>query len=240
MSFASRAVLWKTGAAVLAGCCLAAVTSGASSMATAKAAATGTPPPVDHQLRYAATGLFKVPTTGVQLFDQFNPNGFVPKINPHASSLCNPVVKTLPNKQAFKVANPRAHLVCFPMSAENAQPAPSVVVANQFGTATVQPGKPDRFCVPSWKSLTGPLHRTPNTPPNLNHFTCYPITVTSGAYKPPTGIMLRDEFASANVKVTVNPVPKELCLPAKKTITTNAGTKSYPWSTRPCTYCASR
>ena len=85
-----------------------------------------------------------------------------------------------------------------------------------------------RPCVPSWKSLTGPLHKTPNTPPNLNHFTCYPVTVTSGAYKPPTGILLRDEFASANVKVTVNPVPKVLCLPAKKTITTNAGTKSYP------------
>jgi hypothetical protein len=30
------------------------------------------------------------------------------------------------------------------------------------------------------------------------------------------------------VKVTVNPVPRQLCLPAKKTITTKAGVKSYP------------
>ncbi len=227
MSVRSR-IPWKTGVAILAGCCVAVAISGASALATAKASVTATAPSVDHQLCYVATGTFKVPTTGVELFDQFNPNGFTPKIDPHAATLCNPVVKTLPTKQVFKPRYPGAHLVCFPMSAENAQPAPSVIVANQFGQATVQPGKPNGLCVPSWKSLTGPLHRTPNTPPNLNHFTCYPITVTSGAYKPPTGILLRDEFASANVKVTVNPVPKELCLPAKKTVTTKAGTKSYP------------
>ena len=227
MSVRSRAIPWKPGVAILAGCCLAAVISGASAMATTRAA-TATAPPVDHQLCYAAAGLFKVPTTGVQLFDQFNPNGFAPKIDPHANLLCNPVRKTLPTKQVFKVTNPRAHLVCFPMTAANAQPAPRVIVANQFGQATLKPGKPNRLCVPSWKSLTGPLHKTPNTPPNLNHFTCYPVSVVSGAYKPPTGILLRDEFASANVKVTVNPVPRVLCLPAKKTITTKAGTKSYP------------
>jgi hypothetical protein len=197
-------------------------------MATTKASAATKAPPVDHQLCYVATGTFKVPATGVQLFDQFNPNGFTPKIDTHAATLCNPVRKTLPNKQVFKVTNPAAHLVCFPMSAENAQPAPSVIVANQFGKATLQPGKPNGLCVPSWKSLTGPPNKTPNTPPNLNHFTCYPVTVTSGAYKPPAGILLRDEFASANVKVTVDPSPRELCLPAKKTITTSAQKKSYP------------
>jgi hypothetical protein len=227
VSVRSRAIPWKTGVAILAGCCLAAVVSGASAMPTARAA-TATAPPVDHQLCYAASGLFKVPTTGVQLFDQFNPNGFTPKITPHANVLCNPVMKTLPTKQVFKVTNPRAHLVCFPMSAENAQPAPSVVVSNQFGTATVKPGKPNGFCVPSWKSLTGPLHKKVNTPPNLNHFTCYPVTLASGAYTPPAGILLRDEFAKKNVKVTVNPVPSLLCLPAKKVITTTAGTKTYP------------
>ena len=227
MSVRSHAIPWKTAVAILAGCCLAAVIGGASAMATTRTA-TATAPPVDHQLCYAATGLFKVPTTGVKLFDQFNPNGFAPKIDPHANLLCNPVTKTLPTKQVFKVTNPRAHLVCFPMTAANAQPAPRVIVANQFGQATLKPGQPNRLCVPSWKSLTGPLHKTPNTPPNLNHFTCYPVSVVSGAYKPPTGILLRDEFASTNVKVTVNPVPRMLCLPAKKTITTKAGTKSYP------------
>jgi hypothetical protein len=228
VSVVSRGVPWKTGMAILAGCCLAAVISGASSMATAKAAVTRTPPPVDHQLCYAAAGLFKVPTRGVHLFDQFNPNGFVPTINPHATTLCNPVMKTLPNKHVFKITRPRAHLVCFPMSAENAQRAPRVVVANQFGTATVQPGKPNRLCVPSWKSLTGPPHMKANTPPGLNHFTCYPVRLAGGAYKAPAGILLRDEFSSKNVRVAVNPVPRQLCLPATKTITTKAGTKSYP------------
>ena len=163
------------------------------------------------------------------LYDQFNPNGFAPKISTKATSLCNPVIKTIvKTKQVFKVTNPRAHLVCFPMTAPNAQPAPRVVVANQFGAATLQPGKPTGLCVPSWKSLAGPLHQKQNTPPGLNHFTCYPVKVTSGAYKPPAGILLRDEFAKANVKVVVNPVPRTLCLPAKKTITTKAGVKTYP------------
>jgi hypothetical protein len=198
-------------------------------MATAKASATATAPPVDHQLCYAAVGVFKVPTAGVALYDQFNPNGFAPKISAKATSLCNPVIKTIvKTKQVFKVTNPRAHLVCYPMTAPNAQPAPRVVVANQFGQATLQPGKPTGLCVPSWKSLTGPLHQKHNTPPGLNHFTCYPVKVTSGAYKPPAGILLRDEFAKGNVKVVVNPVPRTLCLPAKKTITTPAGVKSYP------------
>ena len=166
MSILSRAIPWKIGVAILAGCCLAAVIlSGASAMATAKASATATAPPVDHQLCYAAAGVFKVPTTGVGLYDQFNPNGFKPKISPKATSLCNPVIKTIvKTKQVFKVTNPRAHLVCFPMTAENAQPSPTVVVANQFGIATLQPGKPTGLCVPSWKSLTGPLHHEAEHP----------------------------------------------------------------------------
>ena len=73
------------------------------------------------------------------------------------------------------------------------------------------------LCLPSWKSLTGPPHHKAPQPPRLNHFTCYPVKVASGAYHPPA-VMLKDEFASKPVSATVNPVPVELCLPTEKIV----------------------
>ena len=148
------------GVAILGGCCLAAVLiSGASASGTATASVTAGAPgrssavlrrlPVSSRCRRTAWGstTSSTPTASRQRSTQ------------RPTSLCNPVMKTIvKTKQVFKITNPRAHLVCFPMTAPNAQPAPTVVVANQFGTATLQPGKPTGLCVPSWKSLTGPLH----------------------------------------------------------------------------------
>jgi hypothetical protein len=173
------------------------------------------PPPVDHQLCYnaSATG-FKIPT-GIVLKNQFSPNGFTPTV----TSLvwhCNPVQKTLPNGMVFPITNPNAHLACFHLTAPT-QPTPMVKVTNQFGSATLQPGQPNMLCLPSWKSLTGPPNMTPNQPPGLNHFTCYPVAVVSGAYTPPP-VKLLDEFTTTNVPATVNPVPTELCLPTEKMV----------------------
>jgi hypothetical protein len=91
------------------------------------------------------------------------------------------------------------------------------VVTNQFGSAELQPSQPNLLCVPSWKSLTGPPGQTPNTPPGLNHFTCYPVKVVSGHYAPPA-VLLQDEFATKPVPAKVNPVPVELCLPTEKIV----------------------
>jgi hypothetical protein len=206
----------------------AVVVLGAGGMAAGVAAASASPvaraphvakapPPVDHQLCYTATGThFRIPA-GVRLIDQFSPNGFVPRISPTVPVHCNPVKKILPTGQVFPITNPNAHLACFGIIPATPQPTPTVVVTNQFGSARLIPGQPNILCVPSWKSLTGPPGKTPNTPPGLNHFTCYPVRVASGAYHPPP-LMLQDEFARAPVPATVNPVPVELCLPTEKIV----------------------
>jgi hypothetical protein len=171
------------------------------------------PPPVDHQLCYnASSSQFTIPP-GIRLINQFSPNGFVPVITPTVTVHCNPVEKTV-SSGVYPITNPDAHLACYPISTSG-QPTPTVVVTNQFGSATLQPSQPNLLCVPSWKSLTGPPGQSPPTPPNLNHFTCYPVTVTSGSYSPPP-VLLQDEFASSPVSVSVSPVPQELCLPTEK------------------------
>jgi hypothetical protein len=170
-------------------------------------------PPVDHQLCYNASGSqFQIPT-GVRLINQFSPNGFVPVITPTVVVHCNPVQK-IANGVVYPITNPNGHLACFPIT-ESIQPTPTVVVTNQFGSATLVPSQPNLLCVPSWKSLTGPPGQSPPTPPNLSHFTCYPVKVASGAYNPPP-VQLQDEFASSPVPATVSPIPQELCLPTEK------------------------
>jgi plastocyanin len=182
------------------------------------------PPPVDHQLCYAAAGTFKVPT-GVRLVNQFSPNGFVPKISATATFHCNPVIKTVPTG-VFKKTNPAAHLACLPITPPTPLPTHKVVVTNQFGHATLTTSQPNLLCLPSWTGTTSALNKQPTTPPGLNHFTCYPVALVAGggSYKIPTSVKLRDQFAATTVKVTVNPVPKELCLPTQKIV----GAKTYP------------
>jgi hypothetical protein len=222
-----RATAWKTGLVVLSGCCLAVVI-----VAGASATATGAPP-VDHQLCYSASGTFNVPK-GVALIDQFSPNGFVPTISNNAVLHCNPVIKTVKTAsgqtRVFKVTNPAAHLACFGIASEAQQPTPKVTVTNQFGTALLQPKQPNLLCVPSWKSLTGPPDKKPTTPPNLSHFTCYPVAVLKGGYRPPAAIALRDEFAGKPVSVKVGRVPQELCLPTEKVVpnAVGGGVQDYP------------
>jgi hypothetical protein len=174
------------------------------------------PPPVDHQLCYTASASgFTIPTP-VTLKNQFSPNGFVPTIGGLAFH-CNPVQKTVPSGQVFPITNPNAHLACFRIAVTSTQPTPTVRVTNQFGSAILVPSQPNLLCLPSWKSLTGPPNMTVNQPPGLNHFTCYPVKVQSGAYTPPP-VMLQDEFASTPVPAQVNPVPAELCLPTEKIV----------------------
>jgi hypothetical protein len=195
-------------------------TATAGTAATPHKARIAQPPPVDHQLCYNASGQFAIPG-GIRLINQFSPNGFIPSISPVLAVHCNPVVKILPSGQVFPITNPNAHLGCFPLAVTSPQPTPVVVVTNQFGSATLVPGQPNFLCVPSWKSLTGPPNQTPPTPPGLNHFTCYPVTVRSGAYIPPP-VMLMDEFTHVPVSAQVSPVPQELCLPTEKILPTGA------------------
>jgi len=198
---------------------IAAGTAAAETAASPHMARNAQPPPVDHQLCYnSASSQFTIPP-GVRLINQFSPNGFIPAINPVVIVHCNPVQKTLPSGQVFPITNPFAHLACFPIAVASPVPTPTVVVTNQFGSATLVPAQPNLLCVPSWKSLTGPPGMTPTTPPGLNHFTCYPVRVISGGYHPPP-LRLADEFAPNGVPATVSPIPSELCLPTEKILPT--------------------
>lgn len=202
--------------AVLAAAVVVVTASGTvAGAAAASSASPAAPPPVDHQLCYTASATgFKIPP-GVVLKNQFSPNGFTPTITSMVLH-CNPVQKTLPNGMVFPITNPNAHLACFTITAAT-QPTPMVIVTNQFGSATLLPSQPNLLCLPSWKSLTGPPGKAPNQPPGLNHFTCYPVKLVSGSYKPPV-VKLQDEFAPSPVSATVNPVPTQLCLPTEKTV----------------------
>jgi hypothetical protein len=183
------------------------------------------PRPVDHQLCYTVThGRYKIPAA-VELFNQFSPNGFIPRINPLPAIHCNPVKKILPaTGQTFPIRNAAAHLLCFHMAAAKPQPTPEVTVTNQFGSANLIPGQPNFLCLPSWKSLTAPPNRPLPQPPGLSHFTCYPVKVAPGSagYQPPPAVLLQDEFSgSAATQAQVSAIPQELCLPTMKTVGTH-------------------
>jgi hypothetical protein len=223
MSLLSRSMAMKFGIAAA----VAALAAGGTVAGIAAASASASPAPrltaagiIDHQLCYNASpqGPFKIPP--VILKNQFSPNGFAPQIGPVVLH-CNPVAKTLPTGKVFPITNPNAHLLCWGITAP-AQPTPMVKVTNQFGSAILQPAQPNMLCLPTWKSLTGPPNMPRHQPPGLSHFTCYPVRVVKGAYKPPP-VMLQDEFAPKPVPAQVSPVPVELCLPTMKIV----GTKVY-------------
>lgn len=180
------------------------------------------PTGLDHFTCYKATATgFKAPP-GVRLVNQFAPNGFVPVIGKIAFH-CNPTQKTIPGA-VFPINNPNAHLACFKITATQA--AEKVQVQNQFGTAILTTSSPTLLCLPSWKSLTGPPNQTPNQPPGLDHFTCYPVKYFPGSkrFRPPAGITLQDQFTTQPIAVTVG-LPKLLCLPTEKILPTG---QTYP------------
>lgn len=184
------------------------------------------PRPVDHQLCYStARGKYTIPTA-IELFNQFSPHGFVPRIHPVPAIHCNPVEKTVvtsTGKLIFPIKNPAAHLLCFRMAAAKPQPTPDVIVTNQFGSAELIPSQPNLLCLPSWKGLNGPPRMRVPQPPGLSHFTCYPVKLAPGSngYQPPPAVLLRDEFAgkAGPVQVQVG-APQELCLPTAKAVGT--------------------
>ena len=212
---------------VAAGGTVAGVAAASASPAAHRAATTYQ---TDHQLCYtvatSTAGGFVLPGT-ITLKNQFSTKGFKPKISTTPVIHCNPVEKILPSGQVFPITNPHAHLLCFGITAPKAQPTPLVSVSNQFGTADLQPAQPNLLCLPTWKSLKAPPDKPNNQPPGLSHYTCYPVTVKSGAYQPPGTLMLKDEFTPKPVPMQVNPAPDELCVPTVKIVTTPTATKVY-------------
>jgi len=199
-------------------------------LATQLSAGAANPAVVDHFLCYLATSPvstvapgFTVPP-GVRFVNQFAATGFVPQIG--AVDLhCNPVQKTV-RTRVTRITNPQAHLLCWRISGTTRQPSATVIVTNQFGKGELKTAPPNQVCVPSWKSLNGPPNNPVVAPPDLSHFTCYPVTYVPGAarFKPPASVLLKDQFAARPVAVTVGP-PVLLCLPTTKILPTGL---SYP------------
>jgi len=181
-------------------------------------------PILDHFLCYQATPVksFNIPSN-VVLTNQFTKHDHTklkPKISQSPLVHCNPVAKYILTRLVAPINKPNAHLLCYPITVP-VQPVHVVQVTNQFGTATLDTGQPIGLCLPTWKSLVGPPGKTPNEPPGLDHFTCYPVTYdpnTVSTFNPPNpNVSLQDQFAPAPVQVTVGD-PETLCLPTTKTV----------------------
>jgi hypothetical protein len=174
---------------------------------------------LDHFLCYAATGPnFAVPTN-VGLQNLLNPTRISPTFV-RVSALCNPAIKRVISPSAtanFKVVHPNAHLVCWSIVYGN-KPQ-SVVLANQFGKATMVAGSPTKFCVPSWMSKKGVPSKKPDAPPNLDHFTCYPLTMSSATtygFKAPGVLKVEDAFSFPKFEVVKIGLANQLCVPTTK------------------------
>ncbi len=87
------------------------------------------------------------------------------------------------------------------------------VVANQFGTITVNPKKPTHLMVPTAKSLISDPPAPTN--PAVDHFECYQVKLAKGTPKfvPISNVTLVDQFGSMTVAVRK---PKRLCTPVDK------------------------
>jgi hypothetical protein len=168
-------------------------------------------PRLSHQLCYTSSAnRFKVPKK-IELADIFSPKGFIPKVG-SAVQNCNPVREIRPSGQAFPVTYPAGHLACFSLSSQR-QNNPKITIVNEFGRATLRVGQPKQVCLPTWLSMSGPPKVKTAQPSDLDTFTCYSISGTSGKFTVPS-LRLRDDFASHPVRATVGASPVLLCVPS--------------------------
>jgi len=187
--------------------------------------------PLDHFICYTtapSTGAAFQPVPGTRLIDQFTPNGIVPVIGPNPTLQCDPAFKFINNVLKAAPVNPESHLVCLPLKKVAKQPVFTVSVGNQFGTGVYTVQKPKSFCLPSYKSIppAPPPNMTPPYPPNLYHFTCYPVKPVAGTPQitAPGGVSVLDpEFGTAPTAVKVGKA-KLLCAPTTKILPPPGGT----------------
>jgi hypothetical protein len=157
------------------------------------------PLPLDHYACYPSTfGTFK--TRRATLADQFGKRTAVIR---QPVRLCTPAKK---NGQAM--INPRAHLVCYPITVSPLFTPRRVVVKNQFGSMTLSVTRPETLCLPSSKTTTG---APGSVPTKLDHYTCYTID-PHGAFKRRV-VSLADQFGTSRDTVVT---PVRLCAPTRK------------------------
>jgi hypothetical protein len=155
--------------------------------------------PLDHYACYPSTfGAFK--TRRATLADQFGKRAAVIR---QPVRLCTPV-----RKNGLALINPRAHLVCYPITVSPQFTPRTVVVKNQFGSMTLTVARPETLCLPSSKATTGAPGPVPR---KLDHYTCYTID-PHGTFKSRV-VKLADQFGTSSDTVVT---PVRLCAPTRK------------------------
>jgi hypothetical protein len=104
--------------------------------------------------------------------------------------------------------NPRAHLVCYPITVSLQFTPRTVLVKNQFGSMTMTVVRPETLCLPSPKATTGAPGRVPT---KLDHYTCYTID-PHGTFQSRV-VKLDDQFGTSRDTVVT---PVRLCAPTRK------------------------
>jgi hypothetical protein len=188
---------------------------------------------LDHFICYQVTSFVGAPgfviPPRVKLKNQFSAAAFVPTFGP-VNRHCNPalkVVTTPAGQKQYPPQSPSWHLLCFAITATQNPNTHTVMVSDQFGQGMLQTGPPQRFCLPSLKSLQSPPVFNPPGPTEIqpDHFTCYPVTLQSGSFTPPGTVQVADQFSSALTTVQVTR-PNSLCVPTKKVVFDAAGVKT--------------
>jgi len=215
MNHISRRLRWRAGVVIAS---MGVAVSGLVVSASGPAIAGTTPPPLDHFLCYHSTEIGLKAPPNVLLKNIIQPVPFAPNIGA-ASVHCNPANKSVP-VALFPAKNPMAHLLCFNLS--YAWKPTLMTLKNQFGNAIMKTtGGPTSLCLPTWKDVLGPPNMTPKQPPNLDHFTCYPLVpYTSSTYKfiAPVPTKVEDEFSAPNYIAEKIGTANLLCVPTTKIV----------------------
>ena len=154
---------------------------------------------LDHFLCYTVDpgGAFK--SRRVRIADQF---GRRTATLVAVELLCNPV-----RKNAGRVLNPRAHLVCYRQAAQTSR-SRRVTLTNQLGRFRGTVLRPQRLCLPSGKSPQDPV---PPPARGLDHYACYGLRTTPQPR--PRRFALVDQFGRMAATTRAS---HSLCAPASK------------------------
>jgi hypothetical protein len=121
--------------------------------------------------------------------------------------LCAPA-----NKNNEGINDPVQHLVGYEALRTPFVKQKGLVIANQFGTTTIDLTRRDILMVPSSKSLT--QSPPPLVGPTIDHFQCYRTKRTAGTVRfPKTVVTVADQFESITETLLK---PYRLCVPTNK------------------------
>ncbi len=151
-------------------------------------------PVENHYKTYECTGA--TVAKPIELFDQFGPT--------HVTSLTLDKFATPVMKDEYPIIDPEAHQMWWGLFAP--QPARSVLVTDQFGTAIWTVGDAVYLLTPAKK-----YPQPGDTPPDRNHYLCYRAIGPN----PNRFVVLTDQFGTQTVFVAEC---KLLCNPVRKTV----------------------